>query len=118
MKLIYIKSTMEPKNYASLRSILKQEQGEKIAPYVFKLENIQLLQEYLKQERIIYETYKLLSSNRQRHETYQEIAENETEFIQEDQELEKAYQEISQDKERKKLTKSAQKAALRDLRKR
>jgi cell division protein FtsL len=105
MKLIYIKSTMEPKNYATLRSLLKQEQGEKIAPYVFKLANIQTLQEYLKQERIKYETY-------------QEIAENETEFAQEDQELEKAYKEINQDKERKKITKSAQKAALKDLRKR
>jgi len=34
MKLIYIKSTMEPKNYSTIRSILKKEQGEKIAPYV------------------------------------------------------------------------------------
>ena len=50
MKLIYIKSTMEPKNYAALRSLLKKEQGEKIAPHVFKLENIQVLQEYLKQD--------------------------------------------------------------------
>jgi hypothetical protein len=96
---------MEPKNYAALRSLLKKEQGEKIAPYVFKLDNIQTLQEYLRQERI-------------RYETYQEISEDETEFTQEDQELEKAYQEISQDEERKKVTKSAQKAALRDLRKR
>jgi hypothetical protein len=105
MKLIYIKSTMEPKNYATLRSLLKQEQGEKIAPYVFKLTNIQNLQEYLKRERIKYETY-------------QEIPENEAEFAQEDQELEKAYRAVSQDKERKKLTKSAQKVALRDLQKR
>ena len=105
MKLIYIKSTMEPKNYAALRSLLKQEQGEKIAPYVFKLANIKTLQEYLKQERIKYETY-------------QEIQESETEFAQEDQELEKAYRAISQDKERAKLTKPAQKAALRDLQKR
>ena len=105
MKLIYIKSTMEPKDYAALRSLLKKEQGEKIAPYVFKLENIQVLQEYLKQERIKYETY-------------QEISENEEELINEDQELEKAYREISQDKERKKMTKLAQKAALSDLRKR
>lgn len=118
MKLIYIKSTMEPKNYAALRSILKKEQGEKIAPYVFKVENIQLLQEYLKQERIIYETYKLLSSNTQRYKTYQKIPENKTELAHEDQELEKAYQAISQDKERKKLTKPAQKTALRDLQKR
>jgi hypothetical protein len=81
---------MEPKNYAALRSLLKQEQGEKIAPYVFKVENIQLLQEYLKQERITYEIYKLLNSNTQKHETYQEIPESETEFTHEDQELEKA----------------------------
>lgn len=105
MKLIYIKSTMEPKNYAALRSLLKKEQGEKIAPHVFKLENIQVLQEYLQQERIKYETY-------------QEISENEAKLVNEDRELEKAYREISQDKERKKLTKSVQKAALSDLRKR
>ena len=89
MKLIYIKSTMEPKNYAVLRSLLKKEQGEKITPYVFKLENIQVLQRYLQQERIKYETY-------------QEISENEMELVDEDQELEKAYREISQDRERKK----------------
>jgi len=27
---------MEPKDYATIRTILKQEQGEKIAPYVFR----------------------------------------------------------------------------------
>jgi hypothetical protein len=96
---------MEPKNYATLRSLLKQEQGEKIAPYVFKLENIQTLQSYLQKERIKYETY-------------QEIAENEVDFDDEDLKLEQAYQEISLDEERKKLTKSAQKATLKDLRKR
>ena len=37
MKLIYIKSTMEPKNYSTIRSILKKAQGEKIAPYIFKI---------------------------------------------------------------------------------
>ena len=47
MKLIYIKSTMEPKNYSTIRSILKKEQGEKIAPYVFKMNDTQTLQEYL-----------------------------------------------------------------------
>ena len=36
MKLIYIRSTMEPKNYSTIRSILKKEQGEKIVPYIFK----------------------------------------------------------------------------------
>ena len=44
MKLIYIKSTMEPKNYYAIRSILKEEQvqGEKIAPYVFKINNTKI----------------------------------------------------------------------------
>ena len=54
MKLIYIKSTMEPKNYSTIRSILKKEQGEKIAPYVFKINDTQTLQEYLDQEKITY----------------------------------------------------------------
>lgn len=59
MKLVYIKSTMEPKNYSTIRSILKQEQGEKIAPYVFKLSDTKAIQEYLDKERITYEIYQL-----------------------------------------------------------
>ena len=55
MKLIYIKSTMEPKNYSTIRSILKKAQGEKIAPYIFKINDTQTLQEYLDQEKRIYE---------------------------------------------------------------
>ena len=57
MKLIYIKSTMEPKNHSTIRSILKKAQGEKIAPYVFKINDTQTLREYLDQEKITYETY-------------------------------------------------------------
>ena len=57
MKLIYIKSTMEPKNYSTIRSILKKKQGEKIAPYIFKINDTQTLQEYLDQEKITYEIY-------------------------------------------------------------
>src|SRR5437588_5804255 len=57
MKLIYIRSTMEPKNYSTIRSILKKEQGEKIAPYVFKMNDTQTLEAYLKKERITYEIY-------------------------------------------------------------
>ena len=57
MKLIYIKSTMEPKNYSTIRSILKKEQGEKIAPYIFKLTETKYLQAYLNKERITYEIY-------------------------------------------------------------
>ena len=58
MKLVYIRSTMEPKNYSTIRSILKKEQGEKIAPYIFKLADTKSLQTYLDKERITYEIYK------------------------------------------------------------
>ena len=57
MKLIYIRSTMEPKNYSTIRSILKKEQGVKIAPYVFKINDTQTLEAYLRKERITYEIY-------------------------------------------------------------
>ena len=76
MKLIYIKSTMEPKNYSTIRSILKKEQGEKIAPYVFKINDTQTLQEYLDQEKITYEIYqeeqKIVSLKRALPPTYNE----------------------------------------------
>ena len=61
MKLIYIKSTMEPKNYSTIRSILKKAQGEKIAPYVFKMNDTKILGEYLDQEKITYEIYQSLN---------------------------------------------------------
>ena len=57
MKLIYIRSTMEPKDYSTIRSILKKEQGEKIAPYIFKINDTQTLEAYLRKERITYEIY-------------------------------------------------------------
>ena len=38
---------MEPKNYSTIRSILKQEQGKKIAPYIFKISDTKAIQEYL-----------------------------------------------------------------------
>ena len=57
MKLIYIRSTMEPKNYSTIRSILKKEQGEKIAPYIFKINDTQTLETYLRKKRITYEIY-------------------------------------------------------------
>ena len=43
MKLIYIKSIMEPKIYSTIRSILKKAQGEKIASYVFKINDTKIL---------------------------------------------------------------------------
>jgi len=50
---------MEPKNYSTIRSILKKEQGEKIAPYyyAFKINDTRTLQEYLDKEKITYEIY-------------------------------------------------------------
>src|SRR5437763_16689104 len=57
MKLIYIRSTMEPKNYSTIRSILKQEQEEKIVPYIFKINDTQTLEAYLRKERITYKIY-------------------------------------------------------------
>ena len=48
---------MEPKNYSTIRSILKREQGEKIAPCIFKLADTKSLQTYLVKERITYEIY-------------------------------------------------------------
>src|SRR5438132_9073616 len=76
MKLIYIISTMEPKNYSTIKSILKKAQGEKIAPYVFKINNTQTLQEYLDQEKITYEIYqeerKIITTKRALTPTYGE----------------------------------------------
>ena len=57
MKLIYIRPTMEPKNYSTIRSILKKEQGEKIASYISKINDTQTLETYLRKERITYEIY-------------------------------------------------------------
>ena len=71
MKLIYIRSTMEPKNYSTIRSILKKEQGEKIAPYIFKLVVTKSLQTYLDKERITYEIYqeerKIINVRKRKH---------------------------------------------------
>src|SRR5215469_16743864 len=76
MKLIYIKSTMEPKDYSTIRSILKKEQGEKIAPYVFKISDTKAIKEYLDKERITYEIYQQLHiiSNRSINTAYQDIS--------------------------------------------
>ena len=70
MKLIYIRSIMEPKNYSTIRSILKKEQGEKIAPYIFKINDTQTLEAYLRKERITYEIYqerKIINVGKRKH---------------------------------------------------
>lgn len=43
---------MEPKNYSTIRSILKRHQGEKIAPYVFKVSDTKAIQEYLDKKEL------------------------------------------------------------------
>ncbi|KAG9287763.1 hypothetical protein G9A89_017358 [Geosiphon pyriformis] len=48
---------MEPKDYSTLRSLLKQEQGEKIAPYIFKISDTKAVKQYLDKEGITYEIY-------------------------------------------------------------
>ena len=71
MKLIYIRSTMEPKNYSTIRSILKKEQGEKIAPYVFKINDTKTLEAYLRKKGITYEIYqeerKIINVGKRKH---------------------------------------------------
>jgi hypothetical protein len=57
MKLIYIRATMVPKNHSALRSILKQQHGEKIAPCILKPNNTQAIKQHLDEEKIIYEIY-------------------------------------------------------------
>jgi hypothetical protein len=56
MKLIYIKSTMEPKNYSTIRSILRKS-GWKNCALRFKMNDTKILKEYLDKEKITYEIY-------------------------------------------------------------
>jgi hypothetical protein len=56
-QLIVIRSVMKPRNYSTLRALLKKEQGEKINPNIFKLENSQSIQKYLEKEKINYDLY-------------------------------------------------------------
>ena len=77
-QLIVIRSIMKPRNYSNLRSLLKEEQGEKISPNVFKLKNWQKIQKYLEKEKIAYDIYEKREKN----------------------ELEVAYQEAYNDEER------------------
>jgi len=57
MKLIYIKSTITPKDYSVVREILKKERGEKLAPFIYKLSKLDSLEKYLSKENINYEVY-------------------------------------------------------------
>ena len=77
-QLIVIRSIMKPRNYSNLRSLLKEEQGEKVNPNIFKLRNSQSIRSYLEKEKIAYDIYEKREKN----------------------ELELAYQEAYNDEER------------------
>ena len=82
---------MKPRNYSTLRTLLKKEQGEKVNPNIFKLENsqkIQGIQKYLEKEKIIYDLYEKKEEKRGMN----------SEFSQ--NKLEQAYQEAYSDKSR------------------
>jgi len=57
MKLVCIKSPLEPKYHNTIRSLLKKAQGEKITPYILKVDKLPVITNYLEQEKIKYETY-------------------------------------------------------------
>jgi hypothetical protein len=63
MKLIYIKSTITPKDYSVVREILKKERGEKLAPFIYKLSKLDSLEKYLSKENINYEVYQSIKTN-------------------------------------------------------
>jgi len=85
MKLIYIKSTITPKDYSVVREILKKERGEKLAPFIYKLSKLESLEKYLNKENINYEVYQeeksTLSLNKnskkELKEAYKDFAKNE-----------------------------------------
>jgi hypothetical protein len=53
MKLIiHIRTT---KNHRALRSVLQQEQGGKIVPCIYKVNNTQAIEKYLNEDNTIYE---------------------------------------------------------------
>src|SRR4051812_37590040 len=63
MKLIYIKSTITPKDYSVVREILKKERGEKLAPFIYKISKLDSLEKYLSKENINYEVYHSIKTN-------------------------------------------------------
>jgi len=63
MKSIHIKSTITPKDYSVVREILKKERGEKLAPFIYKLDKLDSLEKYLSKENINYEVYQSIKTN-------------------------------------------------------
>ena len=69
MKLIYIKSTITPKDYSVVREILKKERGEKLAPFIYKLNRLESLEKYLSKENINYEVYQPVKTNQKERQS-------------------------------------------------
>ena len=65
MKLIYIKSTITPKDYSVVREILKKERGGKLAPFIYKLSKLDSLEKYLNKENINYEVYQSIKTDQE-----------------------------------------------------
>jgi hypothetical protein len=82
-QLIIIKSIVEPKDYSTLRALLKKQQGEKITPYIFKITDPKPVENYLDQQKIDYEIYN-----------------KKEEKLPTDQELEQAYREAYRNPQR------------------
>jgi hypothetical protein len=96
-QLVIIKSVLEPKDYSTLRSLLKKQQGERITPYIFKLVDPQPVEDYLSQQKIDYEIFQ------------------KKEDLITEAELEQSYKEAAQDKERWKIGKKLETAAATDF---
>src|SRR5437867_2176862 len=94
MKLIYIKSTITPKDYSMVREILKKERGEKLAPFIYKLSKLDSLEKYLNKENINYEVYQSIKTSQKENvfASYGEAIEDK-EREKEAQELENAEEE-------------------------
>ena len=94
MKLIYIKSTITPKDYSVVREILKKERGEKLAPFIYKLSKLESLEKYLDRENINYEVYQSIKTDQEESifASYGEIIKDK-QREQEAQELENAEEE-------------------------
>ena len=61
---IIIRWVMKPRNYSTLRELLKKEQGEKVNPKIYKLENSQSIQNYLEKQKITYDLYEKKSESK------------------------------------------------------
>ena len=57
--LIIVKTAMDSKDYVKINQLLKQNQGEKFAPNIFKIatDKSKVIIEYLKKEGLNYEVY-------------------------------------------------------------